>query len=388
VVEEYDCIQLLLASVIYSSLAILFYTYVGYPVLLAVWAPIRGKSVKKVYATPTVTVVIAAWNEVARIKARVKNCLDQDYPEHLINIVVVSDGSTDGTAEAVRSIGLPRVHVISLDRRMGKAQALNYGVAHAKGDVIVFADARQTFSRGALRELVANFSDLTVGAVTGELVLEECKGGPPRSHAGGLYWKIEKWIRKNEGVIDSTIGVTGAIYAIRKSLFRPLPLSAILDDLLLPMQIAMRGHRVTFEPQALAFDSVTNDYRDEFSRKVRTLAGNYQAMSLCPDLLLPWRNRLFFQFISHKVCRLIAPVCLLLLLLGNLGMRTGWLEMLLMIQIVGYGMALAGWGFRSYGIKERWTAPVFTFCLFNVAALLAAFHFFRSETVAWGKTSS
>jgi hypothetical protein len=154
------------------------------------------------------------------------------------------------------------------------------------------------------------------------------------------------------------------------------------------MQIAMRGHRVTFEPQALAFDSVTNDYRDEFSRKVRTLAGNYQAMSLCPDLLLPWRNRLFFQFISHKVCRLIAPVCLLLLLLGNLGMRTGWLEMLLMIQIVGYGMALAGWGFRSYGIKERWTAPVFTFCLFNVAALIAAFHFFRSETVAWGKTSS
>jgi poly-beta-1,6-N-acetyl-D-glucosamine synthase len=388
VAEGYNGIQILLAGVIYSSLAILLYTYLAYPLLLAVLAPICGGAVGKAYATPSVTIVIAAWNEVARIKERIENCLEQNYPESLLEIVVVSDGSTDGTVQAARSIGSSRVRVIVGETKAGKAQALNSGVAIAKGKVIVFADARQSFSKGALRELVANFSDPGVGAVTGELVLEESDGGSTRSHAGGLYWKIEKWMRKNEGIIDSTIGATGAIYAVRRALFRSLPPNAILDDLLLPMQIVMQGYRVVFEPQAKAYDFVTADYRAEFSRKVRTLAGNYQAMSLCPELLSPWKNRLFFQFISHKVCRLIAPLCLLLLLPANFGMRTGWMETLFLIQIMGYGIALTGWGFRVYGIRDRWTAPAFTFCLFNFAALLAAIRFFRSETVPWYKTTS
>jgi poly-beta-1,6-N-acetyl-D-glucosamine synthase len=388
VAEGYNGIQILLAGVIYSSLAILLYTYIAYPLLLAVLAPVCGRAVGKAYATPSVTIVIAAWNEVARIKERIENCLEQNYPESLLEIVVVSDGSTDGTVEEARSIGSSRVRVIVGETKAGKAQALNSGVAIAKGEVIVFADARQSFSKGALRELVANFSDPGVGAVTGELVLEEADGGSTRSHAGGLYWKIEKWMRKNEGIIDSTVGATGAIYAVRRTLFRSLPPNAILDDLLLPMQIVMQGYRVVFESQAKAHDSATADYRAEFSRKVRTLAGNYQAMSLCPELLIPWRNRLFFQFISHKVCRLIAPLCLLLLLLANFGMRTGWMEALFLIQVICYGIALTGWGLRVYGIRDRLTAPAFTFCLFNFAALLAAFHFLRSETVAWEKTSS
>jgi cellulose synthase/poly-beta-1,6-N-acetylglucosamine synthase-like glycosyltransferase len=334
-----------------------------------------------------VTVVIAAWNEEARIQARILNVLDQDYPHSNLDVLVVSDGSTDGTASAVRSMGSDRVTVLSLDERKGKAVAINHGVAAARGEIIVFADARQRFSSTTVRELVGNFADPSVGAVTGELILEDIGQHAGRSHAAGMYWKIEKWIRRNEGAIDSVAGVTGAVYAIRRCLYPILPPNTVLDDLLVPMRIAMNGYRVVFEPGALAFDSVAGDYRVEFARKVRTLAGNYQAMSLCPGLLLPWKNRLFFQFWSHKVTRLMAPFCLVLLFVANLLVSHGWLEMLLMLQLVSYAVAGAGWGFRLFGVRESWTSPAFTFCLFNYAALVGAFKFFSSRPIVWSRTS-
>jgi poly-beta-1,6-N-acetyl-D-glucosamine synthase len=379
----------LLLIVLYGSLAVIVYSYVGYPVILSLWARLKGKpvlkSTKKI--VPSVTVVIAAWNEEARIQARILNVLDQDYPHSNLDVLVVSDGSTDGTASAVRSMGSDRVTVLSLDERKGKAVAINHGVAAARGEIIVFADARQRFSSTTVRELVGNFADPSVGAVTGELILEDIGQHAGRSHAAGMYWKIEKWIRRNEGAIDSVAGVTGAVYAIRRCLYPILPPNTVLDDLLVPMRIAMNGYRVVFEPGALAFDSVAGDYRVEFARKVRTLAGNYQAMSLCPGLLLPWKNRLFFQFWSHKVTRLMAPFCLVLLFVANLLVSHGWLEMLLMLQLVSYAVAGAGWGFRLFGVRESWTSPAFTFCLFNYAALVGAFKFFSSRPIVWSRTS-
>ena len=379
----------LLLIVLYGSLAVIVYSYLGYPVILSLWASLKGKpvlkSTKKI--APSVTVVIAAWNEEARIQARVRNVLDQDYPHSNLDVLVVSDGSTDGTAAAVFSMGSDRVTVLSLEDRKGKAVAINHGVAAARGEIIVFADARQRFSSTTVRELVGNFADPSVGAVTGDLILEDIGQHAGRSHAAGMYWKIEKWIRRNEGAIDSVAGVTGAVYAIRRRLYSILPPNTVLDDLLVPMRIAMNGYRVVFEPGALAFDSVAGDYRVEFARKVRTLAGNYQAMSLCPGLLLPWRNRLFFQFWSHKVTRLMAPFCLVLLFFANLLVRHGWLDMLLMLQLVSYAVAGAGWGLRIFGVRESWTSPAFTFCLFNYAALVGAFKFFRSRPIVWSKTS-
>ena len=379
--------ELLLKVLLYGSLIILGYTYVGYPLLLVLWVRCGGCPIRKATATPSVTVVIAAWNEVSRIRARLTDCLAQEYPEQLLNIVVISDGSTDGTIEVVRSIGSPRIKLLALKNRNGKALAINQGVEAADGEIVVFTDARQTFTRNAVKELVANFSDPTVGAVTGELMLQDSFASRESSHSTGLYWKVEKWIRKNEGAIDSVVGVTGAIYAIRKSLFRPLPSDTILDDLLTPMKIAMQGYRVVFEARALAYDIVTPSYRAEFSRKVRTLAGNYQAISFYPDLLLPWRNRLWFQFVSHKVLRLIAPICMVLLLFANLELRSGWLALLLSGQVALYGLALIGWGLRTIGVQDRWTAPAFTFCLLNIAAIFGAARFLRSRTISWEKTT-
>ena len=376
----------LLELILWGSLLFLGYTYLGYPVILALWSWLGRKPVVRRPVTPKVTIVIAAWNETERLAARIENCLHQEYPAELLDIVVVSDGSTDHTETVVRRFDSRRVRLMKLASRNGKAAALNWGVAAASGEIIVFADTRQRFAPDAVARLVSNFGDPDVGAVSGELVLGSSLGREGTDGVG-LYWRIEKWIRQKEGEIDSVIGATGAIYAIWRELFRPLPPGAILDDVLVPMRIAMRGYRVVFEQRALAFDRLTESYRSEFRRKVRTLAGNYQAISLCPDLITPWRNRLFFQYVSHKLCRLVAPFALIALLLCNVALMEGWLSYLLVAQAVGYGLALAGWGLARLGVRERWTSAAFAFCFLNYAALIGAIRFARRDHALWRKAS-
>ena len=382
---QHDIIAIpLVEAAFFSFLFVVFHTYVGYPLLLAIWSLKRHRPIVRTYGTPGVTIVIAAWNEERHIAARIENCLQQVYPPEMLQILVVSDGSTDKTSEIVKSFGLDRVSLVELETRMGKAVALNVGVAAAQGEIIVFADARQSFSMTTVRELVANFADASVGAVSGELILESDARGPA-AEGVGLYWTIEKWIRRHEAAIDSIVGATGAIYAIRRELFEALPPGTILDDLLTPMRIAMRGFRVVFEGRALAFDRVSHDYSSEFTRKVRTLAGNYQAISLCPSLVKPWANRLFLQFVSHKVYRLLAPLALVGLFVTNLIHTGGWFTVFLAMQIVGYLMAVAGWWLNRMGVREKMTGAAFTFCLLNYAAVMGAIQFLKSETVQWKK---
>jgi poly-beta-1,6-N-acetyl-D-glucosamine synthase len=370
----------------FSFLFLVFHTYVGYPLLLTVWGLKKPATLVRAYDTPRVTIVIAAWNEAHHIVARIENCLQQVYPPELLEIVVVSDGSTDQTSEIVKSHAARGVSLVELEERMGKAVALNVGVATAQGEIVVFADARQSFSSTAVRELVANFADASVGAVSGELILEADTSGPT-AEGVGLYWTIEKWIRQKEAAIDSIVGATGAIYAIRRNLFEPLPPGTILDDLLTPMRIVMRGYRVVFESRALAFDRVAHDYSSEFKRKVRTLAGNYQAISLSPQLMKPWANRIFPQFMSHKVFRLMAPIALVGLLITNAAHLGGWYSVFMALQIMGYMMALAGWWLSKIGVQERTTGAAFTFCLLNYAAVMGAIQFLKTETVRWDKVS-
>ena len=381
-------IDLFLQVLLWSSLALLLYTYAGYPLVLGVWSIWGGKRVVRRPITPRVSIVIAAWNEADSLASRITNCLDQQYPATHLDVVVVSDGSDDNTEAVVRQCDPGRVTLVMLQRRMGKAVALNAGVAMARGEIIVFTDARQRFEPSAVAALVSNFFDARVGAVSGELMLQT---NPNRVglEAVGLYWRIEKWIRRKEGEVDSVVGATGAIYAIRRELFEPLPSGTILDDVLTPMRIAMQGFRVVFDWRALAFDHMEQDHRREFRRKVRTLAGNYQAICLCPDLVKPWRNRLFLQFISHKVCRLAAPFSLVALFVTTLALLDGWPSyLLLLIQVIGYVMALAGWWLTSMGVRERWTSIAFTFCLLNYAALIGAIRFVIGDRTLWDKAAS
>jgi cellulose synthase/poly-beta-1,6-N-acetylglucosamine synthase-like glycosyltransferase len=289
------------------ALGAVAYTYVGYGAVVAWLARRRPKPVAARPILPTVTVVVAAYNEADRIAPRIDNLLASDYPPDRLEIVIASDGSTDGTVAAARRFE-PRVRVEAFPTRRGKPAVLNDVVPAAGGEVVVLADARQRFDRRALNALVASFADPAVGAVSGELILLEAGQSEPAVDGTAIYWDYEKRIRWAESRVDSTIGVTGAIYAIRRGLFEPLPPATVLDDVLVPMRIARRGYRVLFAPSALAFDERAATARQEFARKVRTLAGNFQMFASERWMLSPRRNRLWWQTISHKVLRLVLPV--------------------------------------------------------------------------------
>jgi biofilm PGA synthesis N-glycosyltransferase PgaC len=336
------------------------YVYAGYPALLAAWAtwrprPIRG-SPDPTAVPPRVSIIVAARNEARRLPARIENLLALDYPSECRQIIVVSDGSTDDTLAVLSQYG--GVVTALAAPPGGKAAALNLGAAHATGDILIFADARQMFAPQALRALVAPLADPAVGGVTGELLLDGeaprvagRRGGATRRRgcrdrrAGtgrgpgrrlglerrdrpastiadgvGLYWRYEKQLRRLESTVGSTLGATGAIYALRRSLYRPLPASTILDDVLAPMRAVLEGYRVVFNEQAIAFDLTAADAAAEHRRKVRTLAGNFQILGQEPRLLLPIVNPVWLQYASHKLGRLIVPYALLSLFAANLAL--------------------------------------------------------------------
>jgi cellulose synthase/poly-beta-1,6-N-acetylglucosamine synthase-like glycosyltransferase len=341
-----------MAGIFWLLVACVSYVYIGYPLGLRLWRRLwsrplatRGPAAR----TPGVSIIIAARNEGARLAGRIDNLLSLDYPGDARQIIVASDGSTDDSLDVVARYE-SRAESVALPAG-GKARALNAGVERARHELLVFADARQAFAPDALRALVAPFSDPDVGAVSGELVLEGetrdrrtqisdrrtpisrpiAEGAERRSPINrrvaarstivegvGLYWRYEKQIRRDESAVGSTMGATGAVYAMRRSLWRPLPPETILDDVLAPMRCVLAGFRVVFADRARAFDRTPRDAKAESLRKRRTLAGNYQLLWLEPSLLLPWRNPAWIQFVSHKVARLAVPFALPPLLLLSL----------------------------------------------------------------------
>jgi poly-beta-1,6-N-acetyl-D-glucosamine synthase len=332
------------------SVGFVAYVYVGYPLVLRAWAALATRPVHKCASPgdrryPSVSVVIAARNEAAGLPRRLRNLLEQNYPGPL-EIIVASDGSTDHPEIAVAPYR--SVRLIELPAA-GKAVALNQGVAAARGEILVFADARQQFSPDAVTALVENFDDPEVGCVTGELRLD-CEIERDRSEPGigegvGLYWRYEKWLRRVESGIWSTLGATGAIYALRCSLWQPLPPGTLLDDVLVPMRVVLAGRRTVFEPRARAFDRAAPNAIVEERRKIRTLAGNYQILGLEPRLLLPFRNPVWLQYASHKIARLLAPWALLCVLLTSAALSfSGWIYLVaLILQLGFYALAVIGW---------------------------------------------
>lgn len=336
-------------SLFWVSVLIVVYVHIGYPLLLAVWSAAAGRAIRKRSADtgvwPDVSVVIAVHNEAPRLPGRITNLLEQTYPCAL-QIVVVSDGSTDDPRAALGPL-CDRVKLIELQRG-GKAQALNAGVAAARGEILVFADARQRFAPDAILRLVANFEDDEVGGVTGELILD-CEqqvdaAGSTIADGVGMYWKYEKWLRRHESRIWSTLGATGAIYALRRSLWQPLPSATLLDDVVAPMRVVLAGKRIVYEEAARAFDRAAPDGSTESRRKIRTLAGNYQILRHEPRLLLPFVNPVWVQYTSHKLGRLLVPWALLATFVASITLAAdGWFfAVALILQLGFYGLAALG----------------------------------------------
>ena len=285
--------------VFWVSVGLVLYVYFGYPLLLAVWSRVAPRPVHPADGStePPVSVMLAVRDEAEALERKIANLRALDYPRDRLQIIVVSDGLHEGTAEVLRRASglVDAVYV----RSGGKAQALNAGVEEARHDILVFADVSQRFDWQALHGLVAPLADPTVGGASGELMLDDETTSDIGEGLGG-YWRYEKWLRRQESLIGSTMGATGAIYALRRSLWRPLPADTILDDVLAPMRAVLSATRVVFASEARAFDPVA-PAAVELKRKIRTLAGNYQILGLEPRLLIPGSNPVWIQYMSHKV---------------------------------------------------------------------------------------
>jgi poly-beta-1,6-N-acetyl-D-glucosamine synthase len=329
--------------VFWFALATLIYVYVGYPLLAWAFRRARPRPVARLPIEPHVTVVIVAHNEAHRIGRRIENLLRCDYPRERLKIIVGSDGSTDDTVERASRYEDQGVTVRTFGQRRGKPAVLNDLIASTDTEIVLLADARQRFEPDAIRVLVANFADPEVGAVSGELHLRKRSGTSPGGEGTGFYWKYEKFIRANESWASSTVGATGAIYAIRRHLFEPIPPDTILDDVLIPMQIIRRGYRVLFEADARAHDLIAMNPREDFVRKARTIAGTFQLFAHHPWILNPRRCRVWFEAWSHKALRLAIPVLHVAVLAANIALiDMVFYRIVLAAQAVFYAAAMMG----------------------------------------------
>jgi cellulose synthase/poly-beta-1,6-N-acetylglucosamine synthase-like glycosyltransferase len=321
-------------------------------------------------------------NEGAVLERKLKNLLDQSYPQDRTEIVVVSDGSTDGTNQilAASATKFP-VRVLLNPESRGKAAGLNDAMHAATGEIVVFADARQQIETDAVSLLVENFADPQVGCVSGELMLGSSDSGET-SKGLGLYWKFEKRIREMESDSGSVVGATGALYAVRRSLLVEMPPETILDDVYIPMHVLRQGRRVVFDARARAWDVPDQGTGREFARKVRTLSGNYQLLQLSP-WLLGIGNPVYFRFVSHKLVRLVVPFALLVLLVSSMILPGAIYRAALILQLAFYG--LGAW--RLIGPKRGFLAraadAAFSFVLLNLAAVVALVNFVAGRKVVW-----
>lgn len=371
----------------FASAAVVIYAYFAYPVIVFAWASMRARRVQKRYRQMPVSVVIAARNEAANISARIENLLAQEYPRELLEIIVVSDGSSDRTAELARLYAGQGVQLLECATSVGKATALNIGVAAATREIVIFADARQRFSPNAIAELVSVFHDPAVGAVSGELILVAGDEVSEVHEGVGLYWKYEKLIRRSESAIASVVGATGSIYAVRRHLYVPLAPNTLLDDFLVPMRIVLAGYRVIFIRAARAFDFSSPTASHEFSRKVRTLAGNFQAVAMEPRLLDPRANPVLFQFISHKLLRLVVPYCCISAWISSALIDHPVFQAAFVAQTLFYSAALLNLTPLKSTRLTAVSRVSWTFTVMNAAAVAGLWMYLtRDEHEIWRKT--
>lgn len=360
--------------------ALLFYIVLGYPLLLKLirWPE---RAVRKDFAhTPTVTVVMAVYNGEEFIRNKLDSLLALDYPEGKLDVIVVSDGSTDDTHRIVEEYANRNVRLIPVPRG-GKAAALNSGILAARGELLFLTDVRQPIKKDALKHLAANFADPQIGAVSGELRYFDPAEGEQAMM--DLYWRYEVWARKKHSAIDSLMGATGCIYAIRRELVDPLPIDTLSDDVTLPVRAFLRGYRVVIDGDAIAFDYPTKT-GTEFPRKIRTLAGLWQAFARMPGL---FTSRMRAHFLPHKFGRLAMPWVLLVFLVASWAMPDSWFRTIL---LWGEGLVLAlalldPWVPASMPLRKLFSAAR-AFLLMNLASLLSVRVFYVSPQKLWKRT--
>lgn len=389
--------MLILMILFWLLLFIVFYSYVGYGILLFILIKVRRRfGLVKVMADhpdyePEITLFIAAYNEKDFVAAKIKNSRELEYPAEKLHMLWVTDGSDDGTPELLRQF--EGVEVYHLPQRNGKIGALNRGMHFVKTPIVVFCDANTMLGRESIRRIVRLFSDDTVGCVSGEKRIFNKDKDAAAGAGEGIYWKYESTLKKWDAELYSVVGAAGELFAIRTELYQEVEKDTLLDDFIISLRIAQKGYTIQYDPEAYAIETASADVKEELKRKIRISAGGIQSVIRLRSLLNIFKFKtLSFQYISHRVLRwTLAPLSLLLLLPVGFSLALhedifgfGFFSILFWLQILFYCSALLGWYLENKSIKVKLLFIPYYFFIMNLSVFLGLGRFLKgSQSVNW-----
>lgn len=381
--------------VLIISCLLVFYNYIGYILPVVLWNRLRNPRTpafpQRPEDWPTVSFIVAAYNEKDCIREKILNSLDQDYPADKLEFIFITDGSIDATPQITASF--PRILALHDPERKGKSAAINRAVNAAHNEILLFSDANTILNREATRNIARHYLDPKVGGIAGEKkVLSATPHAQEVGEGEGLYWKYESFLKQEDSAFYSVVGAAGELFSLRTNLYEPLPHHIILDDFVLSLRVAQQGFRVRYEPDAFAMELPSLSIADEQKRKVRIAAGGFQAIGLLTPLLAFWRYpRLTYLYVSHRVLRwALSPLCLILAWISNAilfaGTRSLTYGLLLAAQTALYGTAALAALFPALKKKSRLIKLGSYFVFMNASVILGFFRFLRGRQAAtWEK---
>jgi len=385
--------------IFWISLIIIVYTYLGYGFILYLMLRIRrvfyGQRPQVFYdhdQMPTCTLLIAAYNEESFITEKIRNTLKLEYPEGKLEIIFITDGSTDNTPNILKEY--PQIKLLHQDERKGKVAAMHRAMEHVKTEIIIFTDANTLLNKDALLKISRHYADSKIGAVAGEKRVHYDKKADAGAAGEGFYWKYESLLKKWDSELYSTIGAAGELFSVRRSLYSPVSDDTILDDFMISMLIAAKGYRIAYEPEAFAIETASENISEELKRKVRIAAGGIQSIVRLKSLLNIFRYGLLsFQYISHRVLRwTITPFLLILVLILNILIclqNPGLIfYFLLSGQVLFYFLAFMGMEFEKKELRFKIFFVPYYFCVMNYAALAGLKRYLGNQQSAiWEKAN-
>jgi cellulose synthase/poly-beta-1,6-N-acetylglucosamine synthase-like glycosyltransferase len=388
--------SLIIVSLFWGSVSLIAYAYVGYPLLVWLLSKQHDHRVKQYASTesaasqardlPLVSIIIAAYREENVILYRLNNLVLLDYPPDKLEILIGCDGNEDLTGELVNTFGDSRIRLLQFEERRGKSSVLNDCVPEARGEILVFSDANTHMDRQCIKRLVRHFEDESIGGVCGQLILEDAATG---KNVDGLYWKYENFLKQCETSLGAVLGVNGALYALRKSLYTPIPPETIIDDFLIGMRVHLTGRRLIYDGSAFATEETATSVQAEFKRRVRIGTGGFQSLRHLKGLLSPRYGYIAFAFWSHKLMRWFCPVLMTVALLANLCLLS---QPLYQVTLIGQGLfylaAFLGMKLGSGGglIRKLCRVPGM-FVQMNLALGIGLFRWlFTRQTGTWERT--